>query len=243
MQEISTRVRSAYDEWAPTYDSARNPTRDLNSAVLREQPFDPAGKSVLEIGCGTGLNTGWLAQAEHVLAVDFSRGMLHRARIRVTNDNVRFVEGDITEPWRFVEGLFDLIVANLILEHIRDLGHIFAEAYKAAAPGGLFYIGELHPYKQMLGTQARYLREEKGEEVRVDAVRHTLSEFVNEALGAGFRLDHLGEHMGEGDTIPRLLTLRFIRPQYSVEELFDRPQTSSRATSSISNIRSFPASG
>jgi ubiquinone/menaquinone biosynthesis C-methylase UbiE len=209
MPEISERVRSAYDEWAPTYDSARNPTRDLNAAALRQQAFDLAGKSVLEIGCGTGLNTEWLVQAEHVCAVDFSRGMLERARIRVSADNVRFVEGDVTQPWGFIDETYDLIIANLILEHVRDLGHVFAEAFKAASPGGLFYIGELHPYKQTLGTQARYQLTDQGEEIRIDAVRHTISEFVNEGLRAGFRLDDLGERMGEGDTVPRLLTLRF----------------------------------
>ena len=209
MPEISERVRSAYDEWAPSYDSAQNPTRDLNAAALREQPFSLAGSRVLEIGCGTGRNTDWLARAEHVTAVDFSRGMLERARARVTKQNIRFVEGDVTEAWRFVEGFYDVIVANLILEHVRDLRHVFAEAFRAACTGGTFYIGELHPYKQLLGTQARYRLSEEGEEIRIDAVRHTISEFVNEGLRAGFRLEDLRERMAAGDTVPRLLTLRF----------------------------------
>ena len=80
MSEASTAVQMAYNEWVHQYDIDDNPTRDLNAEVLRQQPFDLVQQAVLEIGCGTGLNTVWLAQrARYVVALDIAEGMLSTA--------------------------------------------------------------------------------------------------------------------------------------------------------------------
>jgi len=224
MSEPTAHVRKAYDEWAAAYDFDQNPTRDLNARLLRRQTFALEGKSVLEIGCGTGLNTVWLAErAARVEAIDISEEMLKRARGRVESQgepgvepgaksrNVRFQVSDINRPWPFEGGSLDLIVANLVLEHIEDLGHIFSEGARVLGSGGLFYIGELHPYKQLQGTQARYRDADTDAEKLVPAVQHSISEFVNAGIGAGFALHSLGEWTAEGDEIDRLLTLLFER--------------------------------
>jgi ubiquinone/menaquinone biosynthesis C-methylase UbiE len=201
-------VKTAYDRWADVYDSDHNPTRDLNALALRQQGFDLQGNAVLEVGCGTGLNTAWLAErADRIVAADFSRGMLVRAQQRVSAANVRFVIADVTEPWAFQERAFDLVLANLILEHVRDLDHVFGEACRVLRPGGRLYLGELHPYKQLVGSQARYQDAGSGSEVRVPAFVHTVAEFVNGAVCAGFVVERLDEWQAEGDTLPRLLTL------------------------------------
>ena len=213
MSESGDRIRDAYDRWAAVYDSDENPTRDLNAEALRQQSsLKLAGQSVLEIGCGTGGNTVWLAeQAQRVVAVDFSEEMLARARRRAGSANVRFRKGDITQPWPFEAGTFDLVVANLVLEHVEDLSFLFRETHRVTTPEGQLYLSELHPYKQLQGAQARYEDAETGEEVHVSAFRHTTSEFVNGALEAGFALRRMDEWKGEQDTIPRLLTLLFER--------------------------------
>lgn len=43
-------------------DADANATRDLNAEVLRAEPFVIAQADILEIGCGTGLNTVCLAE-------------------------------------------------------------------------------------------------------------------------------------------------------------------------------------
>ena len=90
-------VQAAYDRWAAVYDTDQNPTRDLNGAALRCQPFELGGRAVLEVGCGTGLNTAWLApRAARVVGVDFSQGMLARARHRIGSLNVLLLMPDVT---------------------------------------------------------------------------------------------------------------------------------------------------
>ena len=55
--EAASPVEAACDAWSATYDDAPNPTRDLEAAVSRAQPFELAGKEVVAIGCGTGKHT------------------------------------------------------------------------------------------------------------------------------------------------------------------------------------------
>lgn len=210
MENRSDQIQKAYDEWAETYDENENPTRDLNFKAIREEELELTGKKVLEVGCGTGLNTEYLAQnADKVVAVDFSERMLKKARQRLVNNNVDFVKADITKSWKFADSSFDLVIANLVLEHIKQLSYIFQEAFRVLNPGRELYIAELHPYKQLQNSQAKYIRQETGEEVFVDAFDHSISEFINTAIQIGFNPVGMKEWKTNGEDIPRLLTLRF----------------------------------
>jgi ubiquinone/menaquinone biosynthesis C-methylase UbiE len=205
---ITENVRKAYDEWAKIYDNNENPTRDLNYQAIREAALEVKDKKVLEIGCGTGLNTVYLAKrAEHVTGMDISKKMLEKASQRVEKKNTEFITADITQPWELSKETFDLIVGNLVLEHVENLAHIMHEAFRVLKSRGSFYIAELHPYKQLQQSQAKFVREETGEEVLVDAFPHAISEYVNSGLEAGFNLCKMKEFQEKNEDIPRLLTL------------------------------------
>lgn len=210
MPDSKDRILKAYNEWAEIYDTNQNKTRDLNASVLREQNFSLAGKRVLEAGCGTGINSEYFAEhANTFTGIDLSEEMLSKARERVKRANAEFHIRDITGTWGFGIRSFDFISANLVLEHIQNLSHIFRQAFRTLDVSGTFYLSELHPYRQLQQSQARYTSRETGEEVFVDAFPHSVSEFINTGLKAGFRLETVGEHKAEGDDIPRLLTLTF----------------------------------
>jgi malonyl-CoA O-methyltransferase len=203
-------VQEAYDEWADQYDTDENGTRDLNAEVLREQTFLQGGDDVLELGCGTGLNTQWLVeQAGSVVAADFSEEMLEKARARLSRTDVTLQKMDVTEPCAFEDGRFDCIVATLVLEHVEHLNHIFRAAHRVLRAGGALYLSELHPYRQLGGTQANFEHAESGETVTINAFTHPVSEFVNEGLDAGFSVRRMGEWYGPDDNVPRLLSIRF----------------------------------
>lgn len=147
-------IEQAYNAWAATYDSVLNKTRDLEARAIRAIVHDP---EIVELGCGTGKNTEWLAtKAAHVTAVDFSVQMLSKAQKKLPLPNVTFQQGDITKPWHFIDKPANLVTCSLILEHIQDLSFVFAQAYQALEPNGLFYVGELHPFKQYQGSKARF---------------------------------------------------------------------------------------
>ena len=208
-------VAHAYDRWSRRYDDDRNATRDLDAQVVRDTPLGVAGARVLELGCGTGKNSEWLAtQAAELVALDFSAGMLAIARRRVASANARFVEHDITRAWPVDGGAVDVVVGNLVLEHVRDLAPIYSEAARVLTPGGRLFLCELHPYRQLRGGQAHFVDVETNETVPVTAFQHTVSEYVTGALDAGFTLHALGEWLEDGapqEAPPRLLSLLFAR--------------------------------
>ena len=124
-------IQKAYNEWSQTYDTDRNLTRDLDRQVMLEMLANRHFNSILEIGCGTGKNTSFLAQiGAHVHALDFSEGMIEKAREKVKAGNVRFSVADLTQKWPCESQSYDLIVCNLVLEHIEDLLFIFSEAFE-----------------------------------------------------------------------------------------------------------------
>jgi len=203
-------IKAAYTDWSARYDLDRNLTRDLDQLVTRDLLSSLRCKSILEIGCGTGKNTALLARiGERVLAVDFSAGMIEKAREKLLLDNLSFVVADITKPWAFESHSMDLVTCNLVLEHIRDLPFIFAEASRVLVETGQFFISELHPFRQYQGTQANFLRNQKRTEI--EAFVHHISDFIGSAAANGLTLRQMKEwwHEEDQNKPPRLVSFMF----------------------------------
>lgn len=201
-------IQKAYNEWSESYDADTNLTRDLDQKLTRETLTSLHFSSILEIGCGTGKNTSFLSQiGQSVQAVDFSQGMIEKAREKVQAENVKFSIMDITKKWRFEDDSFDLVVCNLVLEHIEDISFVFSEASRVLESKGRFFINELHPFRQYEGKKARY--QKNGEEIEVDAFVHNISDFLKIAIANGFALVKLNEywHEADQDKPPRIVSL------------------------------------
>ncbi len=207
------RIQEAYTDWSATYDLDRNLTRDLDEVVTRETLANLRCNSVLEIGCGTGKNTALLAQiGQRVQALDFSRGMIEEARAKLSLDNVAFEMADITQPWPCEDQSIDLVVCNLVLEHIRDLSFIFSEASRVLVKTGRFFISELHPFRQYQGTQATFQRNQ--ETTQIPAFVHHISDFIDAAGENGLALASVKEwwHEEDRNKPPRLVSFVFKKP-------------------------------
>lgn len=203
-------IQDAYNERSDIYDSNQNLTRDLDSNVTRSLLAGPRFESILELGCGTGKNTVFLAQiGTHVHALDFSQGMIQKAREKVKAENVWFETADLTKRWPCEDNSYDLISCNLVLEHIKGLPHIFSEAARTLKTGGKFLVNELHPFRQYEGKKARF--EQAGQSVEVEAFVHHISDFIHAAETSGLSLTKLREYWHEEDAgrPPRLVSLVF----------------------------------
>jgi malonyl-CoA O-methyltransferase len=210
---MSSTVKEAYADWAETYDSDRNLTRDLDEEVTRATLADARFESALELGCGTGKNSTLLAGiAKRVLALDFSTAMIAKAREKAAFDNLIFTVADITQPWPVSDLSVDLISCNLVLEHIEDLSFIFSQAARVLLPRGQFLVNELHPFRQYRGTKARFTRE--AETIEIPAFTHHISDFLNAATANNLGLVHLKELWHSQDdrsNLPRLVSFLFRR--------------------------------
>lgn len=203
-------IQKAYNEWSETYDTDRNLTRDLDEQIMKEALADLRFNSILEIGCGTGKNTAFLIQiGARVHALDFSQGMIEKAKEKVKAANVRFEMADLTQRWPCEDRAYDLIVCNLVLEHIEDLPFIFSEAFRVLEQGGKFLINELHPFRQYEGKKARFEKDEGVSEI--PAFVHHISSFVNAASDNGLTLTKLNErwHMEDENKPPRIVSFLF----------------------------------
>ena len=205
-------TQQAYNHWAASYDTDENKTRDLELEAGRKVLSTADFTRVLEIGCGTGKNTVWLAEkAQALTAVDFSEEMMKLARQKASLPHVQFRQADITRPWNF--GKASLITCSLVLEHIQDLDFIAEQVAQSLEPGGLFYVCELHPYKQLQGSRARF---ERGEQlVQLEYFVHHVSEFFAAAQKHGLTCQRLDEWFDNGDrsTLPRLVSFLFQKPK------------------------------
>jgi malonyl-CoA O-methyltransferase len=187
-------VRSGYDRWAEVYDHDANPLQALEGPEVHAALGDVRGLAVLDLGCGTGRHSLWLAAAGAIVTgVDFSEGMLSEARRKPGADAVRFIVHDLHLPLPF-DAAFDLVVSGLVLEHLSDLDHFFAEAYRVLKPKGKAVVSTMHPAMFLRGSQARFTDATTGELVQPGSVPHSVADFVMSAVRAGFGLTNVTEH-------------------------------------------------
>ena len=98
----------------------------------------------LDLGCGEGADTMWLAEhGWQVVGVDISETALARAAAdaaaRKLTDRVSFVQMNLAES--FPQGRFDLVSAQFLHSMVHlDRDPIFAAAARAVTPGGTLVV-------------------------------------------------------------------------------------------------------
>ncbi len=139
-----------YDEWwlrtgrydhgpelnAAWHDDARRVERSLVEWLDARRPA-----RALELACGTGLFTRWLApRTAKLVALDASPEVQAINRDRVRADNVRYELADLF-TWEPVER-FDLVFMSFWLSHVPDdrLDAFWGQVRAALAPGGSAYV-------------------------------------------------------------------------------------------------------
>jgi ubiquinone/menaquinone biosynthesis C-methylase UbiE len=206
------KIQSAYNIWSSSYDEDSNLTRDLDAEIVRKEFAGKKFDSIIEVGCGTGKNTVFFSEiADKVYAIDFSEGMINKAKDKIKSHNVNFKEADITRNWPIANNTIGLVTSNLILEHIDNLDFIFSEANRCLKKQGEFFINELHPFRQYECKKATFVND--GKITEIDAFVHHISDFTNAAINNGFKLLKLNEfwHELDNNKLPRILSLIFIK--------------------------------
>lgn len=98
---------------------------------------------VLELGCGTGRYTKYLAHlVRRIVGVDFSEAAIIKARSGRNAENIQYVLADIQHLDQFPRETFRKIVAIDVLEHLPDdqLAGVLNEANRLLTRQGLFML-------------------------------------------------------------------------------------------------------
>lgn len=203
-------IEKSYNFWAEQYDTNENKTRDLDKKATIETLSNYDFENVLELGCGTGKNTAWLiTKAKFIIGLDFSEEMLSKAKSKINSDKIKFVQADLKKSWEIQNEFADLITCSLTLEHIKELDFIFNQAYQKLKPNGKFFVCELHPARQYLGSKAKYETGKGIEELEVYI--HHISDYLDAAKKNEFHLVELNEWFDNqsDNEIPRLISFVF----------------------------------
>lgn len=187
-------TQEGYDRWAEIYDDELNPLVIVEAPEVRRALGEVRGLDLLDVGCGTGRHAVEFARAgARVTGVDFSKGMLEKARAKPGADAVRFVHQDAA-ALPFEARAFDRVISCLVLDHVSDVKGFFAELRRVCRDEGLVVISVMHPAMMLKGTQARFTDPKTGGKVWPRSVPNQISDYVMGALDAGMRVRALSEH-------------------------------------------------
>lgn len=194
-QPLILRTQAGYDRWAEIYDAEQNPLISLEEPEVDRLLGDVAGLDIVDVGCGTGRHALRLAaRGANVVGVDFSDGMLARAREK-EGASVRWVVHDVTEvPLPLTAHAFDRVLCALVVDHIAELPVFFAELGRLCREDGRIVVTVMHPAMMLKGTQARFVDPATGRETRPASHANVVADYVNGAVAGGLRILQVGEH-------------------------------------------------
>lgn len=140
-----------FDKLATLYDRiAELPWRtELEIPSVLHVLGELHGKSVLDIGCGSGVYSRLLRErgAERVVGIDESAGMIDHARDRERAQNLG-IEYRVGPVGPGDQGSFDVVLAVYVLPYAEtrdELVQLCTQAYQALRPGGRFVTLPVHP--------------------------------------------------------------------------------------------------
>ena len=115
-----------------------------------------------------------------------------------------FTVGDLSEPLPFESGLFDVVVASLVMHYIEGWTPVQKEILRVLTPDGSLTLSTHHPTVDWrVHSRADYFAKKQSTETwtkggrpfEVTTWRRPLSEIGNEIRKAGFAIDLLAEPM------------------------------------------------
>jgi len=135
--EIFERAAGSYEDW---YNDPRGWRADRAERELLDWLFAsfPGARSLLEIGCGTGHFSEWLAERS-IRVVGLERAPAMLAEMRRNLPGIPAVLGDAHRlPFR--DGVSDLVLFVTTLEFLDDPDRALAEAIRVARHGIILVV-------------------------------------------------------------------------------------------------------
>jgi demethylmenaquinone methyltransferase/2-methoxy-6-polyprenyl-1,4-benzoquinol methylase len=145
------RVSGMFDQVAAAYDRTNSVLSLGNDRFWRVATLRAVaprrGERILDLAAGTGTSSmAFVPSGAHVVAADFSRGMIAEGRRRHGNvPNLEFVQADATDlPFQDAE--FDAVTMSFGLRNVNDPRRALRELRRVTKPGGRIVVCEFsHP--------------------------------------------------------------------------------------------------
>jgi 2-polyprenyl-6-hydroxyphenyl methylase / 3-demethylubiquinone-9 3-methyltransferase len=138
-----------WDERSPLHAlrSCLNPARlEYFAAAFAAQGLDPAGKVIIDVGCGGGLMAEEIARlGATVVGVDPSAVSIATARAHAARGGLA-IDYRVGPGERLPAGdaCADVVYCLDVLEHVTDPGEVIRETARVLRPGGLFLFDTIN---------------------------------------------------------------------------------------------------
>ena len=147
-------IRKRYNRLAFVYNFIEAPLEYFRFASWRKRLGDKiAGARALEVGVGTGKNLPYYPREIELTAIDFSPGMLKRARKKASTEDARvaLIEMDV-QQLDFPDNYFDTVFAMFVFCSVPDPVAGLKELKRVCKPDGkLILIEHMRPGNVILG--------------------------------------------------------------------------------------------
>jgi malonyl-CoA O-methyltransferase len=197
---------NAYELWAQSYPAeAHNPLMVLEQEAMLSLMPDLAGKTVLDLACGTGRygKIALKAGAKLVLGFDNSHAMLKTAVI----PQIALAS---SEAIPLASNSLDMVISGLALGHLPRLEISLSEISRVLKPQGSVFISDFHPYQYLKGAR-RTFNDGKGKTYAVEHYVHHLSEYFTLGEKHRLRLKAVLEPQWQGN--PVVLVLHYVKSE------------------------------
>jgi 2-polyprenyl-3-methyl-5-hydroxy-6-metoxy-1,4-benzoquinol methylase len=147
------------------------------------------GKKALEIGCGTGEVSYWIAQQSplQILGTDISDLFISNAQGKYIRDNLKYQVLDFNSPGEVIKGNYDYVFGNGILHHLYyTLDESLQSMRQILKPGGKMIFMEpniYNPYCQLI-FKVPFLR--KWANLEPDEMAFSPAYIRNKLIKAGY---------------------------------------------------------
>jgi ubiquinone/menaquinone biosynthesis C-methylase UbiE len=150
----SDPIRKRYNRLAFIYNFLEAPLEYFRFAFWRKKLRDRiVGSRALEVGVGTGKNLSYYPGEIEITAIDFSPGMLKRARKKASAEDspVALIQMDVQEL-DFPDNYFDTVFATFVFCSVPDPVAGLKELKRVCKPEGkLLLLEHMRPGNFVLG--------------------------------------------------------------------------------------------
>lgn len=209
MLTVSNNMQKNYDTFASVYDAIMDDSLydKWTAFSLRHLPKSRDQQQLLELACGTGIQSVRFAQSGfEVTGLDLSQEMLEVAKKRAQSAKkiITFVQGNMLDLSQV--GSFDVVTCYsdsiCYMQDEIEVGDVFKEVYQVLNDGGIFMF-DVHSIYQMDHLFPGYSYHENAEEFAMvwdtykaeapHSVVHELTFFIQAEDGHFLRFDEVHE--------------------------------------------------
>ena len=182
-----------YDSIAEEYHKAcqyGEPSRQIIHDKLKK--YNLNGKTILDLGCGTGIDLSQYEDAAVLIGVDESNKMLQIAKKNVSQ--ARFIQTHMKATTLQANSV-DIVISRYAMQHHNNLEEIFKEIHRILKPGGKALLLLTHPLRNYIESDNKNYFEQKdntskiiNSSVTISEPNHTISQHITKFVWNNFNL-------------------------------------------------------